>query len=176
MCLFWPQVISSASVCAEVGVCTLQYCCRVRTPTLAQTVAALEQIQKQVRQSINEWVSYPYWWHFVASVTIISFVVCLFRLPKNLLHFVASATVISFATCPLWSLWLLWTVKENKRSVLQFFVWACMKSWMFERRRISRFFFFQLLMISSASCAWLKADRKCWHFCVTYQLIREYCL
>ena len=70
------------------------------------------QSAQHVRQSINEWVSYPYWWHFVASVTIISFVVCLFWLPKNLLHFVASATVISFATCRLWSLWLLLSSKK----------------------------------------------------------------
>ena len=41
------------------------------------------QSAQQVRQSMKEWASYPYWWHFVASVTIISFMVCLFWLPNN---------------------------------------------------------------------------------------------
>ena len=41
------------------------------------------QSAQQVRQSMKEWASYPYWWHFVASVNIISFMVCLFWLPNN---------------------------------------------------------------------------------------------
>ena len=41
------------------------------------------QSAQQVRQSMKEWASYPYWRHFVASVTIISFMVCLFWLPNN---------------------------------------------------------------------------------------------
>ena len=41
------------------------------------------QSAQQVRQSMKEWASYPYWWHLVASVNIISFMVCLFWLPNN---------------------------------------------------------------------------------------------
>ena len=175
----------------EFVLCNMSTCCRVQTPTLGQTVAALGQIQNQVRQSINEWVSYPYWWHFGASVTIISFVVCLFWLPKNLLHFVASATVISFATCPLWSLWLLWAVKKQAVTAavscqglewcglnrcirhISSLAWnlGCLKE---EESRDSSSF--NRSWFPGASCAWLKADRKCWHFCMTCQLIRDFCL
>ena len=61
-----------------------------------------------------------------------------------------------FATCPLWSLWLFCpgaVAKGQKSQRLRSgdvakILWCCMKSWVFEGRRISRFFFFQLLMIS----------------------------
>ena len=61
-----------------------------------------------------------------------------------------------FAICPLWSLWLFCpgTVAKGQKSQrprsgdVAKILRCCMKSWVFEGRRISRFFFFQLLMIS----------------------------